>query len=164
PPCPPQMQRARVSVPDRLLAGGRFVDRIQRQGDFDELLLKAIHDRPCARRADRWRGTHEVSDPRSTRIGGCPGIRTALPRDSPTPVHATPETCESCPRSRRRAPVVHAPGTVPSASSDEPFRPTCCALPKGIVRLETFLVRSRRFGGTGPLPPSRTPGCERIAR
>ena len=44
PPRPPQVQRARVPVPDRLLAGRRLVDRVQRQGDFDELLA-VIHER-----------------------------------------------------------------------------------------------------------------------
>ena len=39
PPRPPQVQRARVPVADRLLPRRRLVDRLQRQGDFDELLV-----------------------------------------------------------------------------------------------------------------------------
>ena len=37
-PCPPQMQGARMPVPDGLLAHAGGVDRVQRQGDFDEFL------------------------------------------------------------------------------------------------------------------------------
>ena len=33
------MQRARVAVADRLLARARLIDRLKREGDFDELLL-----------------------------------------------------------------------------------------------------------------------------
>ncbi len=40
PPRPPQMQRARVPVPDRLLPRRGFVDRVERQRDFDELLAR----------------------------------------------------------------------------------------------------------------------------
>ena len=40
PPRPPQVQRARVAVADGLLAGTGLVDRLQRQGDFDEFLLR----------------------------------------------------------------------------------------------------------------------------
>lgn len=35
--CPPQVQGRRVAVADRLLAGGRAVDRLQRQRHLDEL-------------------------------------------------------------------------------------------------------------------------------
>ena len=42
PPRPPQMQRARMPVADRLLPRAGLVDGIQRQGDFDEFLLVAI--------------------------------------------------------------------------------------------------------------------------
>ena len=38
PPRPPQMQRARMPVTDGLLARRCLVDRVQRQGDLDELL------------------------------------------------------------------------------------------------------------------------------
>ena len=36
PPRPPQVQRARMPVPDRLLPRRCLVDRLERQGDFDE--------------------------------------------------------------------------------------------------------------------------------
>ncbi len=39
PPGPPQVQRARMPVPDGLLPRAGLVDRVQRQGDFDEFLL-----------------------------------------------------------------------------------------------------------------------------
>jgi hypothetical protein len=38
-PRPPQVQRARVAVPDGFLARAGDVDRFQRQRDFDELFL-----------------------------------------------------------------------------------------------------------------------------
>ena len=38
PPRPPQVQRRRVPVPDRLLARRRAVDRLERQRDLDQLL------------------------------------------------------------------------------------------------------------------------------
>ena len=37
PPRPPQMQRGRMSMPDGLLPRTSRIDRVQRQGDFDEL-------------------------------------------------------------------------------------------------------------------------------
>src|SRR3990172_3269900 len=39
PPRPPQMQRARVPMPNRLLPCASLVDRLQREGNFDELFL-----------------------------------------------------------------------------------------------------------------------------
>src|ERR1035438_5977430 len=39
PPRPPEMQRRRVSMPDRFLPRRLFVDRLQRQRDFYKLLL-----------------------------------------------------------------------------------------------------------------------------
>ena len=36
PPRPPQMQRGRMPMPDGLLPRASRIDRIQRQGDFDE--------------------------------------------------------------------------------------------------------------------------------
>ena len=44
---PPQMQRARVPVPDRLLARRRLVDGVERKGDLDELLA-GTHQTPVA--------------------------------------------------------------------------------------------------------------------
>ena len=44
PPRPPQVQRARVSVADRLLPRRGLVDGLERQGDFDEL-LGGLHSR-----------------------------------------------------------------------------------------------------------------------
>ena len=42
PPRPPQVQRARVPVADGLLRADAIVDRLQRQGDFDEFLFRVI--------------------------------------------------------------------------------------------------------------------------
>ena len=39
PPRPPEMQRRRVSMPDRFLPRRFLIDRLQRQRDFDKLLL-----------------------------------------------------------------------------------------------------------------------------
>jgi hypothetical protein len=39
PACPQQVQRVRVSVPDRFLADARRIDRLQRQRDLDKLSL-----------------------------------------------------------------------------------------------------------------------------
>ena len=39
PPCPPQVQRGRMAVPDGLLAGRLAVDVLQRQRDLDQLRL-----------------------------------------------------------------------------------------------------------------------------
>ena len=38
PSCPPQVQRARVPVPDRLLPRRRPIDGVERQGDLDQFL------------------------------------------------------------------------------------------------------------------------------
>ena len=43
PPRPPQMQRAWMAVPDRLLPRGGDVDGLEGQGDFDELLRGLCH-------------------------------------------------------------------------------------------------------------------------
>ena len=40
---PPQVQRRRVAVADRLLARGLSVDRLQRQGHLDQLALRCPH-------------------------------------------------------------------------------------------------------------------------
>ena len=42
PPRPPQMQRARMPMPNRLLPRRRLVDGVQRQGDLDELLAEHL--------------------------------------------------------------------------------------------------------------------------
>ena len=43
PPRPPQMQRTRMPVPNRLLPRRRGVDRVERQGDFNELFAGRRH-------------------------------------------------------------------------------------------------------------------------
>jgi hypothetical protein len=35
---PPEVERLRMTVPDRLLARARLVDRVERKGDLDQLL------------------------------------------------------------------------------------------------------------------------------
>ena len=42
-PRPPEVQRRRVTVPYRLLARRLAIDGLERQGDFDELLLVLGH-------------------------------------------------------------------------------------------------------------------------
>src|SRR5262249_17842959 len=54
--CPPEMQGGRMPTPDRLLAGGRSVDFLERDGDLDELLLRDVkrpgHRSACRSRSD----------------------------------------------------------------------------------------------------------------
>ena len=61
PPRPPQVQRARVAVADRLLARAGLVDRLERQGDFDQLLLhrhgRGTPTRWASARASRWKSS-----------------------------------------------------------------------------------------------------------
>mgnify|MGYP006143675803 CR=1 FL=1 len=51
-PRPPQVERARMAVPDRLLASGLSVDRFERQSYLDQLaLVHQVPNPPCP----RWR-------------------------------------------------------------------------------------------------------------
>ena len=50
---PPQMQRARMPVANRLLPGGRLVDGVERQSDLDELLAGAAAFTTCSTSAGR---------------------------------------------------------------------------------------------------------------
>ena len=54
PPRPPQVQRGRVPVPDRLLARRLGVDRVQRQRDLNQLPAHGYDDSPLTPAACPW--------------------------------------------------------------------------------------------------------------
>ena len=84
PPRPPQVQRARVPVADRLLPRAGLVDRLERQGDFDELLSRlsfVCPTRVCLRRhRQRWRRASRAPRSSSSFAGdkGCERVVVGL--------------------------------------------------------------------------------------
>ena len=128
PPRPPQMQRARMPVPDRLLPHAGGVDRVQRQGDFDEFLavLYSAPSRPPAARIDQLASGQCGRLPQP----GIAGINYRLANESSSSCRSVYGQGPTLPRTR-------ASETAASGSS-----PRRCAARSGPLR-------------PGPLPRSR---------
>lgn len=75
---PPQMQRGRMPMADRLLASRSLVNRFEGDCDLDELFLGVI--RRGHKRACRLRGGWSARRRRATRAGGRPSSRRHHPR------------------------------------------------------------------------------------
>ncbi len=114
PPRPPQMQRARMPMPNRLLPRGLLVDGVQRQRDLDELLSEC----------------HVVQ--RSSNRSACPrALGVPVATDSSSRWHAgittfpartwTTRRCRSCgQQTARECPLVAAEAPSPADGLRQP--------------------------------------------
>jgi len=82
PPRPPQVQRARVPVPDRFLPRRGLVDGVERQGDLDELLALRHGRRAFQRRTVK----RSSSSMRSGSVPLWARIPSMILRGTPSPV------------------------------------------------------------------------------